>query len=311
VRVRLQPWLLAIGLVALCLSVLGGLYWYRARVQWTSVQMASYLPRVNTTVAFVDLDKLREAGLFDLIAGSKSLEELDYRQFVDASGFDYRTDLEAIAIAFQGDNRFVVARGKFDWRRINDYLVHSGGTCHNSVCNYQHNESLVRSVAYFPIRPAVMGLYSGPTDWGIYEVTPRRIDDPIASFPDAPVWISVPASAWTSAKDLPAGTKAFASVFAEAERVVFSINADASKNLKLYADVTCGNPELASKVNGRLSEATGLLRKMMAREHQTPNARDLSGLLSGGEFKTEANHVKATWPLDRAFIEALASGSIN
>ena len=129
--------------------------------------------------------------------------------------------------------------------------------------------------------------------------------------PDVPVWISVPASQWSSAKDLPAGTKAFASVFAEAERVLFSIDADSSKSLKLYADVTCATPDAATKLQGRLAEATDMLRKMMTRENEKPNARDLSGLLSGGTFQIESQHVKAVWPLQKAFIEALASGSVN
>jgi hypothetical protein len=61
---------MAIALVAFCLLVLGGLYWYRARVEWTPANMASYLPRVNATVAYIDLEKLRDAGLLELVAGS-------------------------------------------------------------------------------------------------------------------------------------------------------------------------------------------------------------------------------------------------
>ena len=311
VRARFKPWLLAVGMVAICLGVLGGLYWYRARVEWTPANMTSYLPRVNATVAYLDLEKMRDAGLLELITGSKALEELDYRQFVDATGFEYRNDLDRIAIAFQGDNRFVMARGKFDWKKINQYLVHSGGTCHNSTCNYQNSQVLGHSISYIPIRATVMGLYSGSTEWGVNDLTPRRLDSPLGKFSDAPFWVSVPASAWATTKDLPAGTKAFASVFAEAERVLFSVDADGSKNLKLYADVSCASPEAAAKLNARLVEATDLLRKMMARERQTPNAKDLSGLLAGGEFKTDGSDVRATWPLSRAFIEALASGSVN
>ena len=302
---------MAVGLVAICACVLGGLYWYRARVEWTPTNMVSYLPRVNATVAYIDLEKLRDAGLLDLFVGSKALEELDYRNFVEQTGFDYRTDLDRIAIAFQGDNRFIVARGKFDWKKINQYSTRAGGTCHNSVCDYQHPEPPGRDLSYFPIRPTVMGLYSGPSKGGVYDLTPRRFRDAVTPSSDAPVWISVPASQWNEAKDLPPGTKTFASAFAEADHVLFSIDADASKSLKLYADVACRNPEDAAKLNTRLAEATDLLRKMMAREHQTPNAKDLSGLLAGGEFKVEGSSVKAAWPLPRAFIESFASGGVN
>ena len=295
----------------MCVSVLAGLYWYRARMEWTPVNMASYLPRVNATVAYIDVEKLRDGGLLELIVGSKALEELDYRKFVDETGFDYRNDLDRIVIAFQGDNRFVVARGKYDWKKINQYLLNAGGTCHNGACNYQDAHVIGHSISYLPVRPTVMSLYSGSTAWGVYDLTPRRLDGPAAAFPDAPVWVSVPASAWTSNRDLPAGAKAFASVFAEAERVVFSVNADPSKSIKLYADVSCANPDAAAKINTRLTEATDLLRKMMAREHETPSTRDLSGLLAGGEFRVDGSSVKATWPLQRAFIESLVSGTVN
>ena len=297
--------------MAVCAVALAGLYWYRTRMEWTPANMASYLPRVNTTIAYLDLEKLREAGLFDLIAGSKAVEELDYRKFVDATAFEYRNDLDRLVIGFQGDNRFVVARGKFDWRKINNYLLNAGGTCHNSVCNYQSTQVNGHSISYMPIRTSVLGLYSGSTELGVFDLSPRRFDDPAAQFPDAPFWVLVPSSQWTTAKDLPAGSKAFASVFAEAERVVFSVNADAKGKLHLYADVSCVNAEGAAKVHGRLLEATDLLRKMMARENEKPNARDLSGLLAGGEFKVDASTVRAAWPLDRAFIEALVSGSVN
>ena len=281
-------------------------------MQWTPANMASYLPRVNTTIAYVDFEKLRAAGLLDLIAGSKAIEELDYRQFVDATGFEYRTDLDRIAIAFQGDNRFVVARGRFDWKKINQYNLSLGGTCHNSVCNYPNNQVLAHSVSYLPIRTSVMGLYSGSTELGVYDLSPRSVDGPAGGgFPDAPFWVVVPASAWSSTRDLPAGAKAFASVFAEAERVIFSVNASSPNELQLHSDVLCATPDAAGRLNARLVEATDLLRKMMARENETPNAKDLSGLLSGGVFKTEGSSVQATWPLHKAFIEALASGSVN
>jgi hypothetical protein len=156
-----------------------------------------------------------------------------------------------------------------------------------------------------------MAFYSGAVDGGVYEITPRRMQNAPRLYSNAPVWISVPASQWNQTKNLPAGTKVFASAFAEAERVIFSIDADSSKNLKLYADVSCATPESAAKLGARLTEATDLLRKMMAREHETPNANDLSGLLAGGEFKVDGAAVKATWPLQRAFIESLASGSVK
>lgn len=279
-------------------------------MEWTPANLTSYLPRVNTTIAYLDLEKLKEAGLLDLIAGSKAMEELDYRKFVDATGFDYRTDLDRVAIAFQGDNRFVVARGKFEWKKFNEYLQSVGGKCHNTVCNYQNTQLLGHSISYMPIRASVIGLYSGSTEMGVFDLSQRRLDDRVKEIPDAPFWVSVAASQWITNKELPAGSKAFASVFGEAERVVFSVDGESGK-LKLRAEVYCATADAALKLNARLMEATDLLRKMMARENEKPSTKDLSGLLAGGEFKTAGQKVEAVWPLDRAFIEALTSGSVN
>ncbi len=44
---------------------------------------------------------LRSAGILDLLAGSKSAEDPDYKKFVDESGFDYCTALDRLAIGFR------------------------------------------------------------------------------------------------------------------------------------------------------------------------------------------------------------------
>ena len=53
------------------------------------------LPADRATLVYIDTDALRKSGLLDLLAGSKAAEEADYRKFVEQTGFDYRTDLDA------------------------------------------------------------------------------------------------------------------------------------------------------------------------------------------------------------------------
>lgn len=273
--------------------------------------MASYLPTKDAVIVYIDVDKLRRAGLLEVFAGSKSVEDVEYRKFIEDTGFDYRVDLDRVAISFQPNQRSAIARGKYDWRKINQYLAASGGVCHNMVCDVKPDPLLQRWVSYYPVRPDVLALYSGPAEQGALLVGAAR--GPIGQWPDAPVWISVPTSVWARAEDLPAGTKTFVSVFAEAQKVVFSANGapGAASELKLFADIACADEVGAGKLEARLLEATDLLKKMMAREEKTPNPGDLSGLLTGGEFRREGALVKATWPLHRAFLTQLAEGSVK
>jgi hypothetical protein len=49
---------------------------------------------------------------------------------------------------------------------------------------------------------------------------------------------------------------------------------------------------------------------LIAWEHQPPNPRDLSGVLVAGKFERLGARVLGRWPLARAFLEKLASGSL-
>ena len=48
-----------------------------------------------------------------------------------------------------------------------------------------------------------------------------------------------------------------------------------------------------------------LLKKMLEREHMTPNANDLSGVLTAGTFSQQNERVTGIWPIERGFLESL------
>jgi hypothetical protein len=52
-----------------------------------------------------------------------------------------------------------------------------------------------------------------------------------------------------------------------------------------------------------------MLREMIAREHQTPNPGDLSGVLTSGTFNHLGTRVLGSWPLEKGFVEGLLGGS--
>ena len=67
----------------------------------------------------------------------------------------------------------------------------------------------------------------------------------------------------------------------------------------------------AAELVKQFSSMTGLLKSMIEREHMTPNPRDLSGVLVAGTFEQRQSTVIGTWPMERDFVEALASGQIQ
>jgi hypothetical protein len=53
-----------------------------------------------------------------------------------------------------------------------------------------------------------------------------------------------------------------------------------------------------------------MLRDMIAREHQSPNPHDLSGVLTSGVFNHVGTRVLGTWPIERSFVQGLLEGGL-
>src|ERR1700733_15338368 len=93
VRFRFQPWQLAAALVLLCAAAVGLLEWRRLQ-RYDASRLMQSLPVEGAVKMFINIEQLRDSGLLDVLAGSKTAEEPDYRHFADEIGFDYRTDLD-------------------------------------------------------------------------------------------------------------------------------------------------------------------------------------------------------------------------
>lgn len=269
--------------------------------------MLACLPRGDSVVVYVDVAALRASRLLDQIAGSKAMEELEYKQFVEQSGFDYRRDIDQVAGAFARDDVYLVVTGRFDWPKLNSYAAAKGGECRTGFCRMPASQP-GRTISFFPLRSGTMALAVSSDAWAATNITDRRSGLPAASTPDQPVWLSVPGvrlREWSSA---PAGTRSFVRALGAAETLTFAIGPEGER-LQLRADVLCATPQAAAEISARLTETTDLFKKMLERQKLEPNPRDLSGLLVGGAFKTEERRVIALWPMERAFITSLASGS--
>ncbi|HEV2689669.1 MAG TPA: hypothetical protein VGV35_13995 [Bryobacteraceae bacterium] len=303
----MQPWQGAILLSLACIAAAAGVYLFRMRGGNGPSDMVSYLPTANATIVYIDVDAMRRSGILNMIAGSKAAEELEYRQFVDATQFDYRRDLDAAAVAFKDGQVFFALRGRFQWKNLQDYAVHQGGSCRNSFCTV-NGSTPNRRLSFYPLRADVMAFASSPDDFAAYQVT-RKSGKLTLDPPHQPVWVLVPALALKNAESLPAGTKAYASALQGADQIVFTIGPEAD-HLLLALNVTCRDVAAASALLVDFENTTNTLRKWIEREHQRPNPADLSGVLVSGSFRRQDRLVYGQWPLSRAFVDALVGGSL-
>jgi len=291
----------------MCVAAVVAARWWRVSSPYDAAHLISALPTDRATVVYLDTGQLRDSGLLALLAGSKAAEEPDYRKFVDETGFDYRTDLDAVAAAFVENRFYATLRGRFHWKQLTAYAESQGGECHYSVCTML-GSTADRSISFYPLKSDVLALAVSNDPRGVTLIGPRggvRI-----SVPGDPVWISVPAAAFNRLEAFPAGTRAFLSPLTHAEKVIFAAGPQGDR-LQLRLEVACATPQAAADLVKEFSSVTGLLKSMIEREHMTPNTRDLSGVLVAGTFEQRQSTVIGTWPVERGFLEALASGQIQ
>ena len=307
-RLRLQPGLVALAVVGLCLAVLSAFYFTHAHRLVTPEAMIACLPPREAAVVYVDVGALRRSGILYLLAGSKATEELEYKNFVEATEFDYRRDLDSVAAAFAPDGTFLVVKGRFNWKRLSNYTIAGGGRCMNGLCQATGSGPDKR-ISFYLLKPDTLALAVSPDSFAAGDISVRR-KQPVDPLPREPIWISVPAAVLKAARDLPAGTHSYATALSSAEKIVFAAGPENGR-LEVQMKVTCASPETASAMALQLENVTDLLRKMIEREHQVPNPKDLAGVLTAGTFQPEGRMVLGHWFVERAFIDTLAGGSLN
>ena len=315
---RIKPWQLAVALIAVCLAVLAFLEWRQSTRIYDAGALLQCLPQDRSVHVYLDVDALRTGGLLDLVAGSKASEEADYRGFVDATGFDYRQDLEAVAGAFSGGNSYFAVRGRFDWDRLSSYAAAQNGRCRNAICVMPATDPR-RFISFYMLKPDVLALAVSSDDNGIFMVAPAKWSQP-PQVPAAALWISTPAFVYANPNALPEGTHAFLSPLANTQGTTFSLAPaspgsvalpDIDQGYVLRMDARCSNAQDAAALAHQLEAATDLLRKMLSRDKQTPKPGDLASVLVGGRFEVQQARVIATWPIDGRFVQSILSGKAD
>jgi hypothetical protein len=89
--------------------------------------MLALLPEDASAVVYLDLAQLRSSPFFAQLLSwaAKPTPDSDYAQFLSATGFDYETALDRVALAInrqtQVPTAFAIAEGRFDRKKIEAY----------------------------------------------------------------------------------------------------------------------------------------------------------------------------------------------
>jgi len=274
------------------------------------LEMLACLPPGDAPVLYVDVRLLRNTGLLDRIAGPAGSEEAEYTKLVDATGFNYRRDLDAALLEFRPDSTFLVARGRFDMARLGAYAGEHGGQCAGDFCSMP-GSSEGKHISFSPLagsrssifEPRMFALAIGPAAMGAASI---RANGAIPAFdpPPAPVWLSLPSSSFHSVSDLPQGLSAFLEALAGAERATLSIEV-LPAGLEVDLIAACPKPAVAQEIAARLMRATDVLRDLIAHSGKPPEDTSPAVLLSAGTFRADQSIVHGKWPVSKAFLDSL------
>lgn len=296
--------LLAASLVLIAaLGVAIGLYFLRTSGT-DAPALTSYFPERSAATVYLDVAAMRTSGILDKLVGSTVGEEREYREFVQGTGFDYKRDLNQVALNSAGGVHYFVLEGRFDWDKLEAYAVKQGGRCGSDGCHAQ-GSTPDRMISFRRLRKNLMALASAKDPSASKAIERRSPPAQSYTVPDAPLWAHVPVELVRSMPSYPSGTRLFAKALESADSATFTLS-PASEGFQLAADVVCRTQEDAAILKTQLEGITSLLQKFLRLDKQKPSDADLSGILSAGSFERSGTHVKARWPVPRAFLDALS-----
>lgn len=299
---RLKPGLfLAVLAAGIALLTYGVARFNRNLVRHGADLVRLLPPGTGAVTFYADVALLRSTHMLGLISPDQ-VAASDYRRFVDATGFDYTSDMDAVAGRITGEESDFLVEGRFDWRRIESYVRAQGGKCED-ICVVPAT-SPGRWASLRTMQPDVVAISVSSERAAVLSVG-RKVAEPIASgVPADPIWVTMPGSILTPASSWPAAAKVLAASLHTAQAVTFAAGMHDS-SLRLEMKARFDSEQSAQAVRNQLEIDTRMLKLELAREHEKPNPADLTGLLTAGTFQLVGSDVVGHWPVERALLHAL------
>lgn len=263
-------------------------------------RLLTCLPAGGHPTLYVDVQTLREAGILEAIAGPATAEEPDYKQFVAATGFDYRTGLDAVAAYFSPEARLIVVRGRFDQAKLAAFAKSQGGRCAGELCTVE-GSARERQISWVMLDSDILGVAVSKDPLAATALAKgSRAPEPL---PPAPVWLALPGSVLEAQEGLPPGFSALLGSLSGASRATFAANAGREGyEVRLVAPF---DDQLRAEASAkRLRDATEALKTLMAREGKMAPQSSLASVLAGGTFRADRTRVEGIWTLPTGIFGA-------
>jgi len=266
--------------------------------------LLSRFPVEDAAVFSADVAKLRAAGL--LTPSAQPLEP-EYKQFIDGSGFDYRRDLDLAAASFSASGTYIIARGRFDWKKLEAYAKKQGGNCYQRLCRMPGSKP-ERRISFLPLRDDTIALAVSTDD-----LAASKLENPgpkvTAKLPPEPVWLSIPGTFLRNREVLPLSLRVTLSGITTADRVVFTANQPGQgmgQGIELRMTAACRTVDDARILASQLSSNTSQIKEAIAKGGTPPE--ELVRVLAQGAFNQDNKTVTGKWPLSRTILQSLGSG---
>ena len=305
---RSSSWLLVLFVAILAAGIYGLVVWNRWGADPTLEFVLNRLPETKAVTVHVDFAEIRKAGLAELMAGTPVAEEPDYLRFVSESGFDWKTDLDAVTASKSGDDWYCFALGRFDMEKLRNFAMSRGGMCRNGVCEVA-GATPGRLISFYPVSSRMLALASSKSQLAVYHLQSKPHPTWPGGVPEGSAWVSFNGSVLAGDPALPAGGRLFGKILASTERTTFSVVRGAA-GLEVKMRAHSLDAPGAGNVKAQLEGVTKEFRGYFERMGQASSPADLSGLLLSGEFGVTGNETTGRWPVHTDFLKKLAGGEL-
>jgi hypothetical protein len=281
-----------------------GVYRYRHKFVRTNRDLLKMLPWNDVTTFFADMVELRRSGFLKILTSTAGREK-EYAEFVRETGFDYATDLDALAASWDGRQSLFVLRGRFEWRRIRNYFATHGGGCREAICTMPASSS-GRAVSMISIQPDVAGVAVGPDDRTAVLLQYPRNGGAVPPI-KAPLWVQPSHELLKNPTELPVAVRIFAISLESADSLVLELqpSPDGQTAFMIRFNAAFQNKPMAETAQTQLTLNTNMLKLELTREHKQADPADLAWLLTSGAFQVTDRHLVGTWMVRKELLRAL------
>ena len=308
---RFKTWQMGALLAAVCGIVIGILEWRSTAVRRTPAYLLGTLPLNGSVNGYLSVAKLRSSGVLEELVGKEANEDADYRAFAGQIGFNYRTDLDGIAVSYSDSGLYAAVRGRFNWAKLTAYAAAQKGECTNGLCSMPAGRPQ-QSISFTMLSQDTLGWAVSDQALGVERIGFGKGTGQSNVPSSAILWISAPGSSFRDPSSVPTGTRAFLEPLSAAQSANFSLEpATSGGKLEIHMVASCASADIAGQLAKVLNQTTEVLRSVIVREKLAPDKGSLSGVLVSGRFDTRAASVEGSWPIDSAVIQSLVSGDVR